>query len=209
MAGDWIKLEITMPDKPEVARMADHLNIDHDAVAGKLIRFWIWGDQQSIDGNDLGVTPSFIDRLTNCPGFSDALVSVGWLIVRNSRLSIPNFNRHNGQTAKNRALTKNRMKRSRDAANVTKPSLEKRREEKRVNRVRAGPFVPPAIEDVRDYCKQRGKGVDPERWMDHYTSNGWMVGKNKMKDWKAAVRTWEKNDYGGNKPPEEPLEYRN
>lgn len=53
--------------------------------------------------------------------------------------------------------------------------------------------IPPKQEEVIDYCKSRGKGVDPEKWFDFYTSKGWMVGKNKMKDWKAAVRTWEKN----------------
>ena len=55
-------------------------------------------------------------------------------------------------------------------------------------------FTPPSVSDVREYCLERGNSVDPERFLDHYTSNGWMIGKNKMKDWKAAVRTWEKSD---------------
>ena len=54
-------------------------------------------------------------------------------------------------------------------------------------------FIPPSFFEVRDYCLERGNRVDPQRFIDHYTSNGWMVGKNKMKDWKAAVRTWERN----------------
>lgn len=54
-------------------------------------------------------------------------------------------------------------------------------------------FVPPTVDEVRAYCQDRQNGVDPQRFVDYYTSNGWMVGKNKMKDWKAAVRTWEKN----------------
>lgn len=57
-------------------------------------------------------------------------------------------------------------------------------------------FIKPTLEEVAQYCKQRGKGVDPEQWMNHYTSNGWKVGKNGMKDWQAAVRTWEKSDIG-------------
>lgn len=56
-------------------------------------------------------------------------------------------------------------------------------------------FVPPSIEEVEAYCKERNNNVDPERFIDYYTSNGWVVGKNKMKDWKAAVRTWEKSGY--------------
>lgn len=56
-------------------------------------------------------------------------------------------------------------------------------------------FVPPSINEVKEYCDERGKGVNPERFIDFYESKGWMIGKNKMKNWKAAVRTWEcKND---------------
>ena len=54
--------------------------------------------------------------------------------------------------------------------------------------------IPPPIEDVIAYCQERKNKVDPEKFMAHYKSNGWMVGKNKMVDWKAAVITWEKND---------------
>lgn len=53
-------------------------------------------------------------------------------------------------------------------------------------------FVKPTLDDVRAYCIERGKGVDAEKWYNHYTANGWKVGRNPMKDWKAAVRTWEK-----------------
>ena len=52
----------------------------------------------------------------------------------------------------------------------------------------------PTIEEVKAYCSERGNKVDPERWYDYYTSNGWKVGKNPMKDWKAAVRTWERGE---------------
>lgn len=58
-------------------------------------------------------------------------------------------------------------------------------------------FVKPTIEEIREYCDERCNTVDVERFYDYYESNGWMVGKNKMKDWKAAVRTWERNSYGG------------
>lgn len=60
-------------------------------------------------------------------------------------------------------------------------------------------FTPPTLEEVRAYCQERQNSVDPERWLNYYTSNGWRVGKNPMKDWKAAVRTWERSGY--NNPP--------
>ena len=52
-------------------------------------------------------------------------------------------------------------------------------------------FIPPTIEEVRSYCTERRNGVDAQHFMDFYESKGWFIGKNKMKDWKAAVRTWE------------------
>ena len=52
-------------------------------------------------------------------------------------------------------------------------------------------FVKPTLDEVRAYCIERGKGVDADKWYNHYTANGWKVGRNSMKDWKAAVRTWE------------------
>lgn len=58
-------------------------------------------------------------------------------------------------------------------------------------------FSPPSVDDVRAYCADKGYHVDPERFVDHYTSNGWMVGRNKMKDWRAAVRNWNRKDENG------------
>ena len=55
-------------------------------------------------------------------------------------------------------------------------------------------FVPPTVEEVRAYCNERGSGIDAERFVDFYASKGWVVGKTKMKDWKAAVRGWERED---------------
>lgn len=53
-------------------------------------------------------------------------------------------------------------------------------------------FTPPTLEDVQNYCFERNNNVDAQRFIDYYTSNGWKVGKNPMKDWKAAVRNWER-----------------
>lgn len=59
-------------------------------------------------------------------------------------------------------------------------------------RPQANRFEPPTVDDIESYCRERGNGVDAEKFHDFYASKGWMVGKNKMKDWKACVRTWEK-----------------
>ena len=54
-------------------------------------------------------------------------------------------------------------------------------------------FTPPNLEEVQQYCIERNNSVNAQTFIDFYESKGWMVGKNKMKDWKAAVRTWERN----------------
>lgn len=59
---------------------------------------------------------------------------------------------------------------------------------------RASRFMQPTLEEVQAYCVERGNSVDAQRFVDYYSSNGWKVGKNPMKDWKAAVRTWERNN---------------
>lgn len=59
-------------------------------------------------------------------------------------------------------------------------------------------FAVPTVDEVKAYCLERKNNVDAQKFIDYYTSNGWMVGKNKMKDWKAAVRTWERNGFGNN-----------
>jgi hypothetical protein len=136
MAGDWIKLEMATPDKPEVIAMASGLRIDQDAVTGKLIRIWVWADMNSVDGAEMSITDAFIDRLTNKRGFARAMRAAGWLTGPDGACCFPGFSRHNGTTAKARAENNRRVTDHRERnKNVTpealqKPLPEKRREEK-------------------------------------------------------------------------------
>ena len=70
-----------------------------------------------------------------------------------------------------------------------KPELEPEQDKKKRKR-----FTPPTLEEVKAYCLESGYRIDAERFIDYYESNGWMVGRNKMKDWKAAVRNWAKRE---------------
>lgn len=60
-------------------------------------------------------------------------------------------------------------------------------------------FIPPSVEEVEQYCIERNNNIDAQSFIDFYESKGWMIGKNKMKDWKAAVRTWERSRKQENK----------
>lgn len=68
--------------------------------------------------------------------------------------------------------------------------------EKIESRAKATRFVPPTLENVSGYCQEKGYKIDPERFIDFYTAKDWMIGKNKMKDWRAAVRNWSRQDKG-------------
>ena len=84
-------------------------------------------------------------------------------------------------------LGKDRLELGKDSIDIEEPKRKAKR------------FTPPTLEEVTAYCIERNNSVDPQHFIDYYTSNGWLVGKNKMKDWKAAVRTWERNGYSSAK----------
>lgn len=87
-------------------------------------------------------------------------------------------------------LPQNRIDKNR----IDKDRLGKYNKGESVRGEKADRFVPPDVNQVQEYCDSRNNGIDAQTFVDFYTSKGWMVGKNKMKDWKAAVRTWERND---------------
>ena len=118
MRRPWIKVETATPDKPEICAIASRLRMDEDMVVGKLIRLWSWVALNRVDGSDLGVTLEFIDKLVSRKGFSAALCHAGWLVEKDGKLSLPNFDRHNSDLAKTRALTSQRVARHRVAKNL-------------------------------------------------------------------------------------------
>jgi hypothetical protein len=142
MAGNWIKFDTSTSDKPEVWAIATQLSIDPDAVVGKLLRIWTWFDDHSEKGNAPSVTKALLDRRVGVTGFVTSMIEAGWMDESDGVLRLPNFERHNGQTAKNRALTAKRVsehKKSNAEGNakgnapiVTRalPKEEKNREEK-------------------------------------------------------------------------------
>lgn len=73
---------------------------------------------------------------------------------------------------------------------------EQDKREEKIPTPAARRFAPPTLEEVIAYCAERKNSVSPTKWHAHYTANGWKVGKNPMKDWRAAVRTWEESTPG-------------
>jgi hypothetical protein len=109
MAGDWIKLDHSSPDKPEVWKMARMLKVTPEAVVGHLVRVWVWADQQCVNverGGDaiVDIDPSTIDVVAHLQGFADAMLAVKWLRVENGMVVFPSLQSYISETAKIRAL---------------------------------------------------------------------------------------------------------
>jgi hypothetical protein len=128
MAGDWIKMRTALADDPAVIAMADALDTDEFSVVGRLHHLWSWADAQSRDGHAPGVTCRWINRYVRCDGFAEAMIKVSWLFASDDGITFPNFDRHNGETAKARGLATNRKQKQR--ASVTDESQEMSRSDR-------------------------------------------------------------------------------
>jgi hypothetical protein len=167
MAGDWMKVELVTPDKPEVFQMAQILGIDPDAVVGKLIRVWGWFNSHTEDGESSAHIALHLNRMVSNEDFCKAMIEVGWLESDGEVIRIPKFDRHNSQGAKTRALANRRTakRRSKEKApdsgcneNVPLAPLqkhvpEKRREKKR----RDTPVVDSIDPDAMEFSMETSK----------------------------------------------------
>jgi hypothetical protein len=135
MAGDWIKMRTNLDTDPAVVRISSGLKTDRFSVVGRLHKIWSWANEHLTDGQDVPIDSAFLDTLVEAPGFADQLRIVGWLSGRDGNLSFPSFLKHNGSSAKQRALDSHRKKTVRVVSgkcpddNRTKSGPEKRREE--------------------------------------------------------------------------------
>jgi hypothetical protein len=210
MAGDWIKMRSDLHTHPKVYKLAEILKMDEMTAVGALFCFWAWADKHAVDGRVDGATTRLVDRTVRVDGLADALVSIGWLSVDNSGISLPRFAEHNGDSAKERSLKNQRQARWRDRKSAglvdeaasTSPSTpaptreEKRREEEKNkdSGAKAPPpkFSKPSASDL--IAEFSGKVSNPpneaSKFLAYYESNGWKVGRNPMKNWKSAAAGW-------------------
>jgi hypothetical protein len=218
MAGDWIKIEHSLPSKPEVIQMADILGISEEEVVGHLVRFWSWADQNlSRDCPDTSGTRRGLDRVACRDGFVDAMIAVGWLEFDGQTVRVPNYESHLSQSAKQRGLESRKKNRQRQMSRKTSRDCpdtsgtpagqntgpEKRREEYTDIKGGKGKFEPPTVNQVAEYAPD----IDAEHFWHHHHSRGWVLSNGKkMKDWKSAVVTWRKNGKNFNRKDQPPTQ---
>lgn len=130
MAGDWIKMRSDLHTHPKIVRMASALKADRLRIVGGLHSAWCLFDVHSVDGFLDGYSPETLDDMIGFPGFSRAMMAVGWLEVDGENLVMPRFDEHNGQSAKRRAQDAAR-KRSVRKMSASKADKMTTREEKR------------------------------------------------------------------------------
>lgn len=189
MAGDWIKVEHATIDKPEILRTAELLGISRDAALGLYFRFWVW-----LDKNLSGFCPDFVrhvsekslDDVLQCPGFSACLEAVGWAKFDHDGvvLQVSNADRHNGNTAKNRALDTKR-KRAERRENVremsgSKPDKTRTREEKRRDLT-----TYPHAQDARDVREEQSAPPGFAAFWSAYPNNS-----GRRKDKQKCLKLW-------------------
>lgn len=140
MAGDWIKMRADLHTHPKVVRMASALKADRLRIVGGLHSAWCLFDVHSVDGLLDGYSADTLDDLIGFPGFSRAMMAVGWLEENGESLVMPRFEAHNGQSAKRRAQDADRKRNVRKAS-ASEADKKRNREEKRREDIKDKPHT--------------------------------------------------------------------
>lgn len=198
----WIGVHQNLKDHPKTLDLMNIMDWDLDTSLAKLLRFWLWCVDYAEDGdlrkhNDARLAVAVGLDAKDGKRFVEGMVQSGW-IDRDPYFRVHEWWEYFGkflQTRYKQTPEKyQRIKNMYDCSNTvqitdnitqpntTQPNLTK----KEICR-----FSPPIMEDVKKYCLERKNGVDYVKWHNFYSAKNWMIGKNKMKDWQAAVRTWE------------------
>lgn len=207
----WIKLDINILDDAKIKIIRSHPD------GNSIVVLWIGLLCLAMKSQQPGIIeisnalPYTIDDLSNLFNVEKKTVELGLALFRKYKMvdlledgaiEIINFKKHQSieEIERRRELTRLRVANHRKKFKpcnallthdgVTVTPTDKIRQDK----IKRGVFAPPSVEVVLEYCRQRNNSVDPKVFVDFYTAKNWMIGKNKMKDWKAAVRTWETRD---------------
>ena len=214
----WIKLQTDIFDNRKI-RQIEHLP-DGDSLIVIWLKILVLAGATNDNGN-IYFTPEipYTDQLL-ATEFNRPLSTVqfalqtferfGMIEIINEIIHVSNWERYQNVEGMEKVREQNRIRAKRwydkqkalpdsnvssnvslTQSNATDKELDKEIEKESDKKNKR--FAAPTVEEVRAYCEERGNSVDAQRFVDYYGANGWKVGKNPMKDWKAAVRTWEGN----------------
>jgi hypothetical protein len=216
VAGDWIKMRTVLQTSPKVVRIASALKADRLKTVGGLYAVWCLFDAHSEDGRLSGYTPEVLDEMIGWNGFSRSLEAVSWLTICDEYLELPDFDVHNGQSAKRRAQEADRKREARKTSASEADKNGTREEKRRVNTPKSPKgnsdgspsdkkTKKPAIEiqTFIDQCKADGKKVLPadDPIFDYASKAGipeeflrlaWVEFRFRMDEDKARQSDWRK-----------------
>jgi hypothetical protein len=198
MAGDWIKMRTALANDPAVIAIALDLDKSEFEVVGMLHHLWSWADSQSQDGHVKRVTEKWIDRYVHHAGFAKSMSGAGWLVIEESGITFPNFERHNGESAKKRAEAAERQRISRenkrlgivtdssqDTCDKSVTREEKRREEKNKDQEHCAEPEKTTLVGAQFLIDQ---GCDPQHAKDWIAVRQTKKAKLTITSWSALVR---------------------
>ena len=222
MEFTWFAMDCNVFTNPKVLRFAAALKLDADAAVGKLGRLWAWAMLTGNEDGFIGFLPDeeiadimrwkkkpalLTAALTECgllEDGADGKVLHGWMELNGNFQSKKRRERERKTRGISAEFPRNFPADSAPTVpDLTVPDPFPSPSSKGKERARrAAPrFQKPTVEEIADYCLERGNHVDAQRFFDFYEAKGWRVGKNDMRDWKACVRTWEQRD--GDRKPEQ------
>jgi len=115
-----------------------------------------------------------------------------------SVITIVNWAKYQGREEKSTSKSTSNLTNNQQTTNKQLTTLEE--DKTIISKEEESRFAPPSLIEVEEYCKERRNSINPNNFIDFYSSKGWLIGKNKMKDWRAAVRTWEQRSGAEQRP---------
>ncbi len=170
MAGDWIKMRVNLSSDPQVIKVARLLGCNEHMVVGLLHWLWGWADSHTEDGKAVGIDCEWINRQAQTEGFCEALAKVGWLVMLEDGIEIPNFDHHNGTSAKSRANSARRAASYKTRQKV-KPKEQPKEQPKPKSKAKF-PKIEPLMVLLRKegefaYLLQDNKSAAVMQWVNH------------------------------------------
>lgn len=216
---EWFRVDRDLPTHPKILRLAQAAGWSRHEAIGRLVEFWAWVARYAPYGT-FTEAEAGAARSLGLP--VDDLIASAFIERANSdSWRVRNWYDFNGKAIRERARKRRGDSEEKTSLPPTfsgptgrdgtgRDDTERRSLEDSPPRAtpaapKGATFIRPTLAEVTAYCRERAlagfPAVKPQAWLDHYTANGWKVGKNAMKDWRASVRTWERNGHGNSNGP--------
>lgn len=207
----WIESHQKLERHPKLMELCSKTGWSKDEAIGKLHRLWWWVLDFAEDG-DLSkfsaaqifgeirgeISAETLLQIFTNTNFIDSDIKIhDWYDYAGNYLYAKYHNSNPKKLKKIQNKYKDNQRINKGHKKEAIPNLPNLPNQHNLNK-----DICPSLEEVISYCKERKNNVDPERWYNFYQAKGWLIGKNKIKDWKAAVRTWEKKQVVENKTPD-------